>query len=244
MEAEVRFTIPELDAGELAGATAVVVDVLRATTTVVTALSAGARAIIPAASTEDALRLVQSLGREDTLLCGERKGLRIEGYDLGNSPRDFTAEVVRGKRLVMNTTNGTRTFLAVEAADRVLAAAFLNMTAVVEAVAHGGSERLLVACAGREDAFALEDALCAGVLLLRLRERGVPLVLDDAARAAVALAEVREPDADFLASTAGGRDLVEAGLGEDLPFCARLDGETVVPVLRERSLVALDPGGR
>lgn len=242
MKAEVRFTVPEVDAGELAGATAVVVDVLRATTTVVTALARGARAIIPAASTEDALRLVQSLGREDTLLCGERKGLRIEGYDLGNSPREFTAEVVSNRRLVMNTTNGTRALLAVESADRVLAAAFLNMGAVVDAVAE--SDRVMVACAGRDDAFALEDALCAGVLLHGLRERGVELELDDAARAALALAEARTPDTGFLASTAAGRALLGAGLEADLSACARLNGETVVPVLRERALVALASGGR
>lgn len=242
MRAEVRFTIPEVDAGELAGATTVVVDVLRATSSVVTALARGARAIIPAASTEDALRLVQSLGRDDTLLCGERRGLRIEGYDLGNSPREFTAETVADRRLVMNTTNGTRAFLAAEGSDRVVAASFLNLAAVVDAVAD--TERLLVVCAGREDVFALEDALCAGLLLRRLEERDVALHPGDAARAALALVQDHAPDVAFLASTAAGRALVEAGLEEDLSFCARLDAERLVPVLRDKALVPMAPGGR
>lgn len=235
MKVQVRFTIPEVEPVELTGTTAVVVDVLRATSTLVTALSRGAGAVFPAASTEDAIRLSQSLGREDTLLCGERKGLPIEGYDLGNSPREFTPEVVRGKRLIMNTTNGTRAFLSLEGADRVLAAAFLNLGAVVRAVEK--AERLLVVCAGREDRFALEDAVCAGVLIQRLADGGVALDPGDGARAAMTLARTFRVDQAFLASTQAGQALVAAGLEGDLSWCAHTDALDHVPVFRDRSIV-------
>ncbi|HKK92867.1 MAG TPA: 2-phosphosulfolactate phosphatase, partial [Longimicrobiales bacterium] len=185
MRVRVRYTVPEVDPAEFGGATAVVVDLLRATSTIVAALSAGARGIYPAASTEEALRLAQSLGREDTLLCGERKGVRIEGYDLGNSPAEFTRDVIADKRLVLDTTNGTSALLAVSEADRVFATSLVNLAATGRTLE--GTDDVLIVCAGREGAFALEDAVCAGALIAEL---GGPeaLDLDDGARAAYVLA--------------------------------------------------------
>ena len=98
MRIDTYFTVPEVDTSALGEATVVVVDVVRATTTIVEALANGAKAIYPTESTEEAVRLASSMGREDTLLCGERKGLKIEGFDLGNSPREYTADVVGGKK--------------------------------------------------------------------------------------------------------------------------------------------------
>ncbi|MCA9297739.1 MAG: 2-phosphosulfolactate phosphatase, partial [Phycisphaerales bacterium] len=108
MRIDVFFTVDEVDPALLPGTTVVVVDVVRATTTITEALANGARGIYPTASIEEAVKLASSLGREDALLCGERKGAKIEGFDLGNSPREFTRAAVEDKRLVMSTTNGTR----------------------------------------------------------------------------------------------------------------------------------------
>lgn len=238
MKADVRFTLPDDGTDDLTGVTAVVVDVIRATSTLTTALGRGARAVFPAASTEDALRLAQSLGREDTLLCGERKALPIEGYDLGNSPREYTREVVEGKRLIMNTTNGTRAILAMEDADRVYALSLLNLRAVAETVR--GVDRLILQCAGREGTFALEDAVCSGLLLRTLWEYDVDIDAGDGARAAMELAGAFRPDEAFLRSTLGGQAVAAVGLGADLSWCARMDECPVVPVLRDRSLVLLD----
>lgn len=239
MKVAVRFTIPELEPGELTGATAVVVDVVRATTTLITALAEGAGPIFPAASAEEAIRLLQSLGREDTLLCGERKGLKPEGYDLGNSPGEFTRSVVGGKRLIMNTTNGTRAFRAVEDAERAFAAAFVNLGAVAEAITE--AERVVVLCAGRHDRFALEDAACAGALLLRLQDAGVELEPGDGARAALALAEARPLDEEFLASTQAGQALQKLEMTGDLGLCARMDSLPVVPIFKDRTVTLLEP---
>lgn len=233
MRVEVRFTVPEAGFGDLNDAAVVVIDVLRATSTMVEALGNGARAIYPTSSTEEAMRLAQSLGRDELLLCGERRGLKIEGYDLGNSPLEFTREAVEGKRLVMNTTNGTQAFLAAEGAKPVIAAAFLNLGAVVDRVV--GLDRVVAICAGREGLFSLEDALCAGLLVRRLEaSRGESLELGDGARAARALAELSEPSAGFLAGTDAGAMLVEAGFAADLDVCARLDRQRVVPIMEER----------
>jgi 2-phosphosulfolactate phosphatase len=230
---DVFFSPVEVHESSVERRAAVVIDVIRATSVMVEALANGARGIFPTVSTDEAARLASSLGREDTLLCGERRGLRVEGFDLGNSPSEFAAEVVKGKQLVMSTTNGTRALLAAEDADRVLVASFLNLSAVAGAL--GGEPSLAILCAGREDRFSLDDALCAGFLIGRLLDgREGEAVLNDAARVARELARAFSADADFLRSTDAGAALVAIGLEADLELCAALDRHALVPEMRER----------
>lgn len=227
----------EVAPGELAGRVAVVIDVLRASTTIVEALAAGARAIFPVASVEEALRLANTLGRSEVLLCGERRCLPIEGFDLGNSPAEFTAESVGGKTLVMSTTNGTAAMVAAQPAARVLIGAFTNLSAVVAELGASGAEPVLV-CSGREGRFGLEDAVCAGRLIRRLEteQPEVDWILNDGARAALALSRA-EPDLrQLFAHTAAGTQIAEAGLEADLDFCAQEDVRDAVPVLHDRQI--------
>jgi 2-phosphosulfolactate phosphatase len=234
MRIEACFTVAEAEPGNLADATVVVIDVVRATTTIVEALANGARGIYPAVSTEDAVKLAHSLGREDTLLCGERKGAKVEGFDLGNSPAEFTVEAVGGKRLVMSTTNGTRAFSMAHESTRVLACAFTNLSAVVTEVA--GVADIVVLCAGREGRFSIPDALCAGHLIARvIAESDAEYELNDAALAAKALAS-RKPSKKFLGETAGGRALIEIGLGDDLGICAEIDRHDLVAVMADQAI--------
>ncbi len=233
MRVDLFFHAGEPAALDMAECTVVVIDVLRATSTMVEALVNGARGVYPASSTEDAIRLASSLGPEDTLLCGESKGLMIEGFDLGNSPREFVAERVADKRLVMSTTNGTRAFLMAEDAHRVLACCFLNLGGVVDAVA--AVERLVVVCAGREGRFSVDDAVCAGALLNSLREQhDGEIKLNDAGYAALELSHRFRVGADFLAMTDAGKSLIEIGFRDDLRFCAQVDRYAVVPEMEER----------
>jgi 2-phosphosulfolactate phosphatase len=210
-----------------------VIDVIRSTTSIIEALANGAWGIYPAVSTEDAVRLAQSLGRDDTLLCGERKGLKVEGFDLGNSPSEFTREAVEGKRLVMSTTNGTRAFGLGHESARVLACAFTNLGAVAQSV--GGAKDLVVLCSGREGHFSMGDALCAGHLITRVLDDGEDHELNDAALAARALA-VRKPSKRFLAATAGGRALREVGLEDDLEICADVDRHGLVAEMLDQAI--------
>jgi 2-phosphosulfolactate phosphatase len=232
---QVFFSPSVVDEAAVEGSTAVVVDVIRATSTVAEALASGARAIFPTLSTEEAVKLASSLGREDTILCGERKGLKVEGFDLGNSPSEFTSEVVGGKQLVMTTTNGTRAFLAVDGAERVLSASFMNLSAVVREL--DTTSRLVVVCAGRENRFALDDAVCAGMLLNGFLEgREEEQTLNDAARVASEIARLHPVSVDFLRSTGAGMALAEVGLEADLELCASLDRHAFVPEMRERRI--------
>jgi len=239
VKVDAYFTVAEAEAATTQDATVVVVDVVRATTTIVEALANGARGIFPTGSIEEAVKLAASLGREDTLLCGERRGVKIDGFDLGNSPSEFTRDVVEGKRLVMSTTNGTAALTAAPEARRVLACALTNLGAVAEAIER--DEHVVMVCAGRQGGFSIEDAVCAGHLLLRLDElRGADaesLRLNDAALASRTLGQAVVPDAAFLRGVSAGIALAEIALEADLDVCAAVDRHAIVPEMRDQSLV-------
>ena len=239
MRVGVYFTLEEVAAGGLAGATAVVIDVVRATSCIVEAIANGARAVHPAVSVEEAAALRATLnGQGDrALLCGERGGIRIDGFDLGNSPAEFTAAAVGGRRLVMTTTNGTRAFAAARHADRVLAASFFNQSAVAEAVREDAA--VAIVCAGRQGRFSLDDAVCAGHIVRAVSDRAAGrITLADGAVAVRDLAAVHRVSADMLAGTAAGQALMEVGLGGDLALCARADRHQIVPMMYDRVISA------
>ncbi len=244
MKADVFFTPAELRGAEAAAAI-VVIDVLRATSTIVEALGNGARSIFPVATAEDAAVLAQSLGRDETLLCGERNGLPIEGFDLGNAPGEFTPDRVADRALVMTTTNGTRAFLTAmersggaDGGAAIVAASFLNLSAVVDRLG-GVDGPVALVCAGREGRFALEDAHCAGAILRGLEAGGATFEANDAAVAVRRLANGSGDIVDTLGATAAGRHLAEIGRAEDLTFCGQVDHSDRVPELRERKITVV-----
>lgn len=236
MRLDVILTPAEITPADLLDRPVVVLDILRATTSIVQALSAGARAIYPVASIEDALRLANTFGRDEVLLCGERKCVRIEGFDLGNSPLEFTPEKVSGKTLVMSTTNGTAAMALTGSASRVLIGALLNLSTVVEELVRTEAEPVLI-CAGVDRRFALEDVTAAGLMASRLMEaRPGDWELNDGALAAVALAREFGVSSRIFGLTAGGRNIANAGLSDDLDFCAQLDVHDILPVLHDRNI--------
>jgi 2-phosphosulfolactate phosphatase len=159
-----------IEPGALDGAIAVVVDVLRATTVMVQALASGCNAVIPCGDIEEAKAIAAKLPAGTAILGGERQGLPIPGFGLGNSPGDFTPEVCRGKTLVITTTNGTRAILASREAERVLVAAFSNLPSTV-AYLRGNPEEVHIVCAGTEGRISLEDSLLAGAIVTGLPAR-------------------------------------------------------------------------
>src|SRR5256712_7071153 len=166
MKIDVHFTPLGFAAGDLAGRGVVVIDALRATTTIITALANGAKAVIPAATSEEAVRLASNLEKDGVLLAGERKSLKVEGFALGNSPLEMTPDVVGGKTIVLATTNGTPALVAVQGADPVLVGAPANFKALVARARAVLDERggLVIVCSGRQRHFALEESYTAGRL--------------------------------------------------------------------------------
>lgn len=215
----------------LAGRAAVVIDVVRTSTTIVTALVHGARGVIPARSIRAARERARALPPGTVLLGGEREGERIPGFALGNSPREYTPERVGGKTVVMTTSNGTRALLMAGAARATAVAGFINLGAVTRWVLDRG-DNLVILCAGKAGGLALEDTVCGGLLIGRLREVGAKLVLTDAARAAEILADRFRGDIGrALEESEWARTVGRRGHGEDLELCARLDAFDVTPRL-------------
>jgi 2-phosphosulfolactate phosphatase len=240
MRLDVVFTPAGLATQEVQGRTVFVIDILRATTTMCAALYQGARAIIPVASAEEALRLAQTLGSDDVRLAGEREAVRIPGFHFGNSPGEMTEVAVRGKTLVMTTTNGTRALLACQGAAAVYPACAGNLSLAAEKAreAAEAGRRPLVVCAGREAAFALEDAYAAGRLIAAaLGDARAGRGLSDAALAALDL--VRRYGEGWerpLRRSRAGRELVRLGYGDDIAAAARMDAYPVLPQFHDRRL--------
>ncbi len=208
----------------------VVFDVLRATSSMVTALAHGAEAIQPVADISEALAL--RAAHPEVLLAGERNGLRITraltgsvDFDLGNSPREFTPEKVRGKTIVMTTTNGTRALRACARAQRVLAASFLNLAATADAVRACRPQKLLLVCSGTLEQAAYEDALGAGALCDLVWADYAGGIIMDSALMALRLYRLESANLEAaLASSRNGRRLsAQPALQPDVPFCAQRD---------------------
>jgi 2-phosphosulfolactate phosphatase len=202
------------------------------------ALHHGAKAIVPVAGTEDALRLAQTIASDDVLLAGEKDCIRIPGFQLGNSPLEMTEGAVRGKTLIVTTTNGTGALLATQGAAAVYPACAGNLSAAAEkareALELDGD--LLIVCSGRRGAFSLDDAYCAGRLaaaaLGGLKPRRG---MNDAALASLAL--VRRYGDQWerpLRHSRAGRELIRLGFGDDVRDAARLDAYPVLAHFHER----------
>mgnify|MGYP006288841847 CR=1 FL=1 len=224
------------DGADVAGTTAVVIDAIRATTTIVAALAAGAREVVPFATDDEVRAEAARRPAGSCVTCGERLGKRVADLDLNNSPPAMTAETVGGRSLLLTTTNGTRAILDAMAAEEVLVAAMTNRSAVARrAVAPG--RRIVFVTAGTVGTVAAEDVLVAGACLeaMAREEAGRAFHLEDSARLALAAwRDTRDRLPETLRATWGGAFITGLGLDEDLDACGHIDTCDVVPVVHGR----------
>ncbi len=237
------FALPRYaEPREFVGCTAVVIDVLRAATTIVHALNAGAEAVIPSLEVDDARALARRFRADEVVLGGERDGLPIDGFHLGNSPQDYAPETVGGKTVVFTTTNGTRALLHAREADEILIASFVNARAIARRLFD--RERVNILCAGTDGRISEDDVLLAGLLVDRLaregglvyQQNGQAITACETWRHAFALPKAlgAEPlDSERLAAalckTLGAQNLLELGLDDDIFAAAQLDRFDIVP---------------
>jgi 2-phosphosulfolactate phosphatase len=244
MKLDVVFTPAGLTSAEVQGRTVFVIDILRATSAMCAAVSHGAKAIIPVASTEEALRLAQTIGSGDLLLAGEKNCVRIPGFNLGNSPLEMTETAVRGRSLIVTTTNGTKAFLACAGAAAVYPAAAVNLGLAADRAREALEQErdLLVVCAGRDGSFSLDDAYCAGRLVAAaVGSRKPRRWMNDAAIASLDL--VRRYGDDWLrplTRSRAGQELIRLGFRDDVADAGRVDAYPVLPHYHERR-VTLSP---
>ena len=235
------FSLPKLAPSEwLTDSTVIVVDLLRASTTICTALAAGAECVMPFTEIDETLEAAERFGRSNVILGGERYGQLIPGFDLGNSPAEYTPERVGGRRILFTTTNGARALRHAQHAHRVLVGSAVNCLAVARAVEPGSAVSIL--CAGTDGVAAPEDELAGGAIVDYL-SRGRSQPFNDAAKFAYADWVNLRHEAQVLGKTLsdafalrirdtdGGRNLLAIGHEADLPKCSQLNSLDVVPVL-------------
>jgi 2-phosphosulfolactate phosphatase len=234
-DVQVHLLPSQVPSGGLAGGIAVVIDVLRATTTVVHALAAGATCVRPCAEVEEARELAGQMRVGRVVLGGERGGSPLPGFDVGNSPREYTAKVCKGNVIVLTTTNGTRALLRAAEAERVLVAAFVNYSAVCEQLRQD-ARPVQIVCAGTEGEVSLEDTLLAGALVDCLSQAS-EVQLNDAARLAWDCFENHGRCLlGALQVGKGGATLRRLGYDDDIKAAAQVDRFALVPELRRDPL--------
>jgi 2-phosphosulfolactate phosphatase len=216
-------------AEELAGYAAVVIDVLRATTTILTALANGADTVVPVLAPEEAFQVVQDNPNRQFILGGERQSLLIPGFHLSNSPLEYTASRVSGRPILFTTTNGTRAIRRAAGADLVYLASFLNAPAIAKELTARGKP-VAICCAGHHDQFSLEDTACAGAIIEFMGGPGANLELNDLGVVAREIYRRYEGRlSELLLLSEHGRNLASLGLQDDLLFCAQLGTTTLLP---------------
>ena len=223
------FALPTVTKEDVCGKTAVVIDSLRATSSIVTAFENGCKEMIPVVELDEALTVARRLGRENVLLCGERGGQHIKGFDLSNSPLEYKREAVCSKTLVMTTTNGTRAINAAAGADKVLISAFINAGETAKRLLEAGDDVVII-CAGSNGKFSMEDVLAAGAIISRLQKLAA-LSLCDLSIAAQTLYENFADNLHAPMLNVGHYKHLQAlGFQHDLDYCMRCDTAAVVPV--------------
>lgn len=232
------YHTPELTPTDKLPDCAIAVDVLRATSTMATVLAAGGEAVQVFSDLEQLMQVSDQWPPEKRLRAGERGGAKVAGFDMGNSPLDCTPEQVKGRRLFISTTNGTRALQCIQDASTVLAAAFINRKAVVDYILTQQPETVWIVGSGWEGSFSLEDTACAGAIAHSLwQQTGSPLeelAGNDEVIAAIALySQWQDRLLELFYQASHGRRLLRLDCQEDLKYCAQIDILDVLPMQKE-----------
>ncbi|OPA81328.1 2-phosphosulfolactate phosphatase [Paenibacillus selenitireducens] len=240
MHVDVIASVNEARSDDFIHKTAIVIDVLRATSTIITALSHGCKEVLPVETVQQA-RTCQLPG---DWLGGERFCKKIAGFHAGNSPYEYMDEVIRDKKVVLTTTNGTRAIQKSTKATHILAGAFINAS-VCAGIALSLRKDIVLLCAGAQDVFALEDGLCAGLFveeLIQQNDLAPPLQVNDFGLAMhSAYLQHKDNLVHTLMNCAGGRKLSKIGFAEDVEYCAGMNTVPVVPFVNDQQSMKLFP---
>ena len=216
--------------------TTVVIDVLRASSTIVNALTNGAKEIIPVATVEFAVKVSGGMFGGQTLLGGERNTKKIEGFALGNSPLEYTKDKVEDKSIVLFSTNGTKAVVKAKFSENLFVCSFNNLSAMVQHL-FNLNENIEILCAGDNNLFSMEDSVCAGMLINGLKSLNKNIELSDSAKAAFTLYDRFGTDIEkLLKNTEHGKLLLKNGFEEDIRFCSNINSSTTIPYFNGTSI--------
>ena len=244
MKLDVYMSPGEISPGDMQGKVVAVIDVLRASTSIAVALTNGARSVVPVESVDEAITRSKQFEHTQVRLAGERKMTAIPGFDMGNSPLEFTSDAVSGCTVLITTTNGTRALMGLQGARDIVVASYVNLSAVsamLRAAARSDTD-ISIVCAGNEGHFSLEDAACAGRYVSSIMNASASVTCNDAARACELIdRKYGDNIAKIFEDSTHGQALAEAGFADDLVACAQLDSHAVVPIFQERQITRLGP---
>ena len=232
---KINVLLSPLNAEEMyfTGKTTVVIDVLRATSVIAAALENGAKEIIPVGTIEFAMKVSGNAFGGHRLLGGERNTKKIEGFHLGNSPLEYTKEVVEGKSIILFTTNGSKAVVKAKFSENLITCSYLNLNAVANYLLSLDTD-FDILCAGDNGRFSLEDTVCAGRLIAEISKLKKEVELTDSARSSVALDKAFGKNiAKMLAGTEHGKKLKENEFKDDINVCAKLSVTDVIPTYKE-----------
>lgn len=229
MKVNVLFSPIVADELYFTGKTTVVIDVLRASSTIITALNNGAKEIVPVGTIEFAVKVSGGMFGGQTLLGGERNTKKIEGFALGNSPLEYEEKVVNGKSIVFYTTNGTKALTKAKYSENLFVCSFLNLSAVAKHLV-SLDKNVEIICAGRNNFFSLEDTVCAGKLVAEIISLKPEVEINDSVAAALALNHKYGSDLPkMLRECDHGKLLIENGFEEDINYCSQLNVCNIIP---------------
>jgi len=239
MKIDLLFSPIQADELFFTGKTTVVIDVLRASSTIIEALSNGAKEVVPVGTVEFAVKVSGGIFGGQTLLGGERNTKKIEGFALGNSPSEYTREIISGKAIVFYSTNGSRAIVKAKYSSNLFVCSFNNLSAVANHLKIL-NEDVIILCSGNNNFMSLEDSVCAGMLVNKLVAIDKNLVLTDSSTSAMTLFKSFGKNIPkFLSETDHGKILIENGFGSDLKDCAELDSTKVIPYYSDNTIKVL-----
>ena len=239
---KIHLLLSPLNVDELyfAGKTAIVIDVLRASTVIVTALNNGAREIIPVNTIEFAMKVSGNAFGGQTLLAGERNTKMIEGFNLGNSPQEYVAETINGKSIILYTTNGSKAIVKAKFSEKLFICSFNNLSTIANHLMELKKD-IEILCAGSNGMFCLEDSVCAGKLIMEIEKLGQDIEISDAAKASTVLYKAfGKSIRKMLVESEHGIDLIKNGYEEDILLCSKIDSMKIIPVFKTGVIKAFD----
>lgn len=213
----------------------IVIDVLRATTNMIYALNNGARQIIPLSDIQETMLLSKTFGTKNTVLAGERNSVKIEGFQLGNSPFEFTSQAIKDKTILMTTTNGTKALNHVKNAQTIIIGALINLTSVAE-FASKQSKDIFIVCAGTNKEPSADDIYCAGAMVNKINNLNPDIILSDMAIIAKQFYLLCKSDLSILLSSKHPKILLNSGFKADIDLCLSEDTTNIIPFYQDGSI--------
>ncbi|SMC48869.1 2-phosphosulfolactate phosphatase [Sporomusa malonica] len=226
MKIDVAFLPKDVNKPDISDTICIILDIFRATTSIVTAMANGCKTIIPVSNIDEAYSVARQM--ESALFAGERQSIRIEGFDFGNSPFEFSTDKVKDQTIIMTTTNGTIAITSTEEAYLTLIGSFINAKAVCHQANEYGKD-IMIVCAGTDQLFSLEDALCAGLLISILNEEADLIMTDSAQGAWMMYNGAKKSIVEIASNSRNGKRLYDIGNKTDIEYCLQSNIVNVVP---------------